>query len=503
MKTLSVLIIAFFGLSSQVTGQVASTSELYKTIIAKDSLLFTIGFNTCDLSQFINNLSEDFEFYHDKGGITTTKAEFIINFENGLCKSPESYQSRRELIQGSSEIFPLKDNGKLYGAIQKGDHRFFEKVEEQAETFASTAKFTHLWILENNEWKLSRSLSYDHQNFDDSVSQQIKQLELQFDDQVQTEQWLIEQNIPAMGIGFIEDGKIKEIKVFGELEKGVPAPKNTIFNVASLTKPITALVTLKLVDSGLWNLDEPIYKYWIDPDIKDDPYLKKLTTRHILSHQTGFPNWRRLNDDGKLGFQFEPGTQYQYSGEGMEYLREALERKFVKALEELASELIFEPLQMKDTRLFWDQNMDEKRFAKWFNSKGEQYETYKNDQVNAADDLLTTVEDYSKFMLYVMNGAGLSSELIKEMSKEQVKVKKGQHFGLGWSVDTPIGKNEYALTHGGDDIGVKAICFVLPKTKRGLLIITNSDNGVQTYIPAIKHYLGEAGEDIISIETNQ
>ena len=98
-------------------------------------------------------------------------------------------------------------------------------------------------------------------------------------------------------IGIITDGKLKQVKVFGELKKGVSAPYNTIWNVASLTKPITAMVTLKLVSQGKWNLDEPIYKYWTDPDVAKDPNSKILTTRHLLSHQSGFKNWRFINHE--------------------------------------------------------------------------------------------------------------------------------------------------------------------------------------------------------------
>ena len=87
---------------------------------------------------------------------------------------------------------------------------------------------------------------------------------------------------------------------------------------------MTAIVTLKLVEKGLWDLDEPVYKYHIDKDIKNSPELKKLTTRHILSHQSGFPNWRHLTESQRLSFEFEQGTQFQYSGEGFEYLRKAL-----------------------------------------------------------------------------------------------------------------------------------------------------------------------------------
>src|SRR5690606_33868043 len=101
-------------------------------------------------------------------------------------------------------------------------------------------------------------------------------------------------------------------------------------------------------------------------------------TRIILSHQTGFPNWRRESNDGRLSFEFEPGIAYQYSGEGYEYLRKALERKFKMTLEELADELLFTPLGMKDTRFVWDSATDESRFAKWHKKSGDRYETYKN-----------------------------------------------------------------------------------------------------------------------------
>ena len=117
-----------------------------------------------------------------------------------------------------------------------------------------------------------------------------------------------------------------------------------------MTKPIKAIIALKLIDAVKWDLDEPIYKYYTDPDVANDPRAKLLTTRIILSHQTGFPNWRSNNADEKLSFEFKPGTKYQYYGEGYEYLRKSLEKKFKKSLEQLASELIFNPLKMKDTR---------------------------------------------------------------------------------------------------------------------------------------------------------
>ena len=327
------------------------------------------------------------------------------------------------------------------------------------------------------------------------------QIALRFDNKEETEKWLKQNHLAALGISYIENGKIKEISVYGELQAGKPAPQNAVFNVASLTKPVTALVTLKLVDAGVFSLDEALAAYWIDPDIAEDPRTFQLTARHVLSHQTGFPNWRYKNADNKLAFSFDPGTRYQYSGEGFEYLREVLERKFKKSLAELAEELIFSPLEMKDTRFYWDSTMNETRFAQWHNKEGKVYPVYKNSKPNAADDLLTTVEDYSKFLLHIMNGAGLSEKLYTEMTSMQVRLGPQKYFGLGVWIDENVGDGEMAILHGGDDKGVHTMVFILPQTQRALLIFTNSDNGTEAYIPTVVHYLGKAGQDIVDIET--
>jgi hypothetical protein len=160
MKNL--FLFCFITISSLASAQVEQTSVLYKTILEKDSLLFNIGFNTCDISQFENLLSENFEFFHDKSGISDHK-KFLNDLKNGLCKSPETYQSRRELIPEKTQVFPLYNQGELYGAIQYGEHRFYEKMEGKTEQYASTAKFTHVWIIEDGKWKLKSGLSYDHQ----------------------------------------------------------------------------------------------------------------------------------------------------------------------------------------------------------------------------------------------------------------------------------------------------------------------------------------------------
>jgi len=490
MKKYSLLLFLSLVSSHLIKAQENPNSELYKTILSKDSLLFDVGFNTCDISQFEKLYSEDFEFFHDKDSISYKK-EFIHNLKNGLCGSPEKYQSRRELVDGSTKIYPLFKNKKIYGAIQIGVHNFYETIAGKNERFASSADFTHVWLLKKGNWKLNRSLSYNHKN-------KLIESNINLDNTQELETWLKENNVPVLGLGLINKGKLQEIKVLGDLKLGEKAPYNTIFNVASLTKPVTAMVALKLASLNKWNLDEPIYKYWTDPDLKNDDRIKQLTTRHILSHQTGFPNWRNK----KLEFEFIPGTQYQYSGEGFEYLRKALEKKFKKTLNQLATELIFEPLKMNDTKYFWDEFTNETRVALGFDKEGNVYETYKRKTENAADDLLTTIKDYGSFLISVMNGENLSDKIFKEMQSNQVPTKNGKHFGLGFE-KYDFKDGNFALSHGGADKGVQTIVFIFPKTKQGILIFTNVDDGYKVYEKLLTHYLGNYGKEIMEIETGK
>lgn len=290
--------------------------------------------------------------------------------------------------------------------------------------------------------------------------------------------WLEENNVPAVGIGLIENGEVKSIKVVGELKDGIPAPKNTIFNIASVTKTIGTMLALKLIESGEWDLDDLLYNYWIDPDIEDDPKHKELTTRHVLTHTTGFPNWRDDSPNGKLSFEHDPGTAFGYSGEGFQYLRNAIEKKFNKPIEVLSDSLIFNPLNMYDTRHKWGKNIDESRYARWHDGNGDLYEgDHKIYWPSLDDDLLTTIEDYCKFGIYVIDKANQSFFPYDLMVKPQSNIKKYSSVGLGWGIIMKLPNQEYAIHHGGSDYGVKTEVIFLPKSKRGIVVFTNGDNG--------------------------
>jgi len=110
-------------LSIVVSAQTEKSSDLYQIIKEKDSLLFNVGFNNCDISQFENLVSAKFEFYHDQSGITTSKSAFINSIKNGLCKL--SYKPKRKVDKNALEVYPLKNKGALYGAIETGLHQFY------------------------------------------------------------------------------------------------------------------------------------------------------------------------------------------------------------------------------------------------------------------------------------------------------------------------------------------------------------------------------------------
>ena len=141
----------------------SNDGKLYHLIKKNDSLLFQIGFNQIDTSQVAKLIADNFEFYHDKHGITPGKNSFL-NSINSLRDLP--FKTWRILINESMEVFPLyTDNSQLlYGAIQNGIHDFYQQKEGQKARKTSTAKFTHLWIIEDGEWKLKCVLSYDHKS---------------------------------------------------------------------------------------------------------------------------------------------------------------------------------------------------------------------------------------------------------------------------------------------------------------------------------------------------
>jgi hypothetical protein len=160
MKAL--LLLCFFALTSFTKVQAQEKNALFQELKHQDSVFFERGFNRCDLDYLRNQVADDLRFYHDQGGFQD-KTKFLENTANNNCGS-HTQKPIRKVAPKSLEVFPLYTAGKIYGAIQTGVHHFYIRENGKKDLWTSTARFTHLWILENESWKLTEVLSYDHQS---------------------------------------------------------------------------------------------------------------------------------------------------------------------------------------------------------------------------------------------------------------------------------------------------------------------------------------------------
>lgn len=142
--------------------QINENSSLFHSLKQQDHLFFEKGFNQCDLEYLEDHITEDLKFYHDQSGFQDRSA-FFENTEKYICSNLDK-KPIRKLVENSLQVFPLYDNGKLYGAIQKGKHNFYIRESGKEDEWTSSAEFTHVWVLKREEWLLSEVLSYNHQD---------------------------------------------------------------------------------------------------------------------------------------------------------------------------------------------------------------------------------------------------------------------------------------------------------------------------------------------------
>ena len=133
------------------------SGELYQTISKLDSIFFE-AFNNCDLKTYESFLTFDYEFYHDKQGLTVSKKNEMESMKIFCGEQRDRQQISRELKKESLEVYPLNQ----YGAIASGEHIFYLVIDENTSKPISKAKFTSIWRFDNDEWKLARTISYHH-----------------------------------------------------------------------------------------------------------------------------------------------------------------------------------------------------------------------------------------------------------------------------------------------------------------------------------------------------
>lgn len=298
-----------------------------------------------------------------------------------------------------------------------------------------------------------------------------------------------ELNIPGLSIAVINKGEVVHHKNFGyaNLELLLPITDSTIFEAASMSKSVFGFFVMKYVEEGKLDLDQPLFEYLPYPDIAHDDRYKKITARMVLSHRSGFPNWREGETDKQLKLKFDPGTDYLYSGEGYQYLAMVLkhiENTDWAGLEAAFQDKIAQPLGMKHT-VFIQTPYTTKNKAEPYDENGK-WVDWKNDYWNkkgsgvfgAAYAVHSEAIDFSKWMIAVMNNQLLSEESYHELLKPHAEVPgEDVSYTLGFMKFPFPMVNTYG--HGGNNTGFT--CFYTLSTSKdwGYVLFTNSEFGQQ------------------------
>ena len=312
--------------------------------------------------------------------------------------------------------------------------------------------------------------------------------------------------VTGVGLAIFNHGQIAYLKTYGvrDKEKNLPLTEDSVMTAASFSKVAFAYMVMQLVDEKRLDLDKPVYQYLPRPlpeyplykDLADDSRYKRITARMLLSHTSGFPNWRWFNEDRKLNINFEPGSRYAYSGEGINLLQLVVETITNKPLQDLMKTRVFEPFGMTRSSMVWESRF-ENDFANGYDEWGRSLGPERRPEANAAGSMQTTVADFARFMQAVMQGKQLSKQTRELMLSPQVQIVSKHEFptlasettdenksirlsyGLAWGLYwTPYGK---AFFKEGHDEGWRNYTACFDDRKTGILIMTNSSNGEGIY----------------------
>lgn len=304
-------------------------------------------------------------------------------------------------------------------------------------------------------------------------------------------------NIPGASLALIKDGKLVYHKTYGVINTmtGVKVDSNTLFEAASVTKPVFAFAVQRLAERGVIDLDKPLYLYLLYPDIEQDERYKLMTARHVLTHRTGFPNWRWMNENGKLDLKFTPGTAYNYSGEGFEYLKMVIEKITGKKVEQVLYEEVIEPVGLYHT--FFSKNDSLQRMVAYGHFDGLPTNNDLPESPGMAYSMHTEAKIFTRFMLYMLEQKGLKAETYDSMFTKHSdfnygpgdeKPKYPAYMGESLEIrETPFGKS---FGHGGNNGDFKCKFEVYKDLKMGYVIFTNS-NTSDALLEAMRQFLVE------------
>lgn len=328
-------------------------------------------------------------------------------------------------------------------------------------------------------------------------------------------------SVPGAAVAIVEDGR-SWVHGYGIADRATSASVrgDTVFEGASLGKPLFALAVLKMVAAGTLDLDRPLATHLVLPD-GDDARMRRITARHVLSHTTGLPNWRQ--EPSRLEPASDPGKAFSYSGEAYVYLQRVVEKVTGRPFGAWIRETVLEPLGMKSSTWIWTPALGE-RMAMGHDDVGTPLEVYASigreaekvaqrwgkpveqwryeDAIaavplirptwpplpvfmvpNAAASFLTTAEDYARFLAGLVEpqsaGLGLDPRLVREMVAPRIRLNSALAWGLGWGLEeVPHGR---MLWHWGANMSFRNFVLADPADRRAVVVLTNGLNGPKVY----------------------
>lgn len=275
--------------------------------------------------------------------------------------------------------------------------------------------------------------------------------------------------VAGLSAALIDGGEVVEVEGFGLGESGERIGADTIFAVASLSKPPFAHLVLRLCERGLLDLDAPLADFLPEPYTAfglepDSPEFLRITARHVLSHTSGLGNMQ-ADDSGRI--LFSPGSRWHYSGEGYLYLQAVIEQIVGSPLERVADDEVFRPLGMTSTSYLWRPDRDS-------STQGHEF-----GKAFAAFSLHTSAGDYARFVAHT-----LRSELGEVLLTPQVAVDDSIAWGLGWGLAGDV------FWHWGEMLDFECVAVASRAERRGLVCLTNSPRGLTACVEILDEVLG-------------
>ncbi|WP_261511797.1 serine hydrolase domain-containing protein [Chryseobacterium paludis] len=323
--------------------------------------------------------------------------------------------------------------------------------------------------------------------------------------------------ISGLQVVIVNGNKIVYSSSFGfkDVENKQKLNDSTVMYAASLTKPVSAYIFMRLMEKGIFSLDQPVYKYLKKPigeypkwkDLADDSTaFNRITPRMLLSHSSGLPVLRQLYDN-KVNLIAEPGKKFYYSNEGINLLGFMIEEFTGRKLEDIAKEEVFEPFQMRHTSMIWEKSF-ENNFSYAYFKDGSKYGSERRESSRAAGSMSTTANDYARFIINLMQKKGLSGSGYRQMLMPQIMVKSSRGFGplkdsitnkndgvqLAWGLGVGLFKSPFgnAFFHTGHGEANQNYAVAYPKAGTAVIIFSNSENFEKNNAQILKLCIGDA-----------